>query len=209
MLNWFDENPDRYWWLVCGMLAWTLFILLRPDWQDVRRTDWGWRVIILAVLIAGRWPAWFVPQELNPDESQFIAGAITLCHDPLFWRSVDGPTSGPVNYYALLPAGWIHGADDFSRPGYRASPDRSCAHQAIALVFGRQVARITGFATLCFESLTTHDDLLHYSSELAPVGLLGCLLLLAVYRCSGKSGEIAGAAAIHSAAPGRDHPIPS
>jgi len=28
--------------------------------------------------------------QLNPDESQLIAGALTLRHDSVFWRSVDG-----------------------------------------------------------------------------------------------------------------------
>ena len=70
MLNWFAENPARYWWLVCFAIIWTLFILLRPllrpDWRDVKRTDWRWGLIILGVLFVGRWPTWFVTRQLNP-----------------------------------------------------------------------------------------------------------------------------------------------
>jgi hypothetical protein len=196
MLNWFAENPARYWWLVCFAITWTLFILLRPllrpDWRDVKRTDWRWSLIILGVLFVGRWPTWFVTRQLNPDESMFIAGAITLRHDPVFWRSVDGTTSGPLNYYVLLPAGWIHGSDDYFSARVTAllliAAALIFAHQAIAVVYGRQVARVTGFAALCFEALTTHTDFLHYSSELMPMCLLAAALYLAVQRFMVNAG---------------------
>jgi hypothetical protein len=190
MLIWFDENPDRYWWLVCCTIAATLFLLLRPllrpAWQDRQRTDWGWSLAILVVLMAGRWPTWYITRQFNPDESQLIAGAITLRHDPVFWRSVDGATAGPLDFFALLPAGWIHGADDYFSARLTAlgliAVALIFAHQTIALAFGRLVARVTGFGTLCFESLTLHNDLLHYSTELVPVSLLAVAFFLAVQR---------------------------
>ncbi len=41
------------------------------------------------------------------DESLWIAGALTLQHDPRFWISFDGTTSGPLTVYPLLlPAIW-------------------------------------------------------------------------------------------------------
>ena len=196
MLSWFDQNPDRYWWLVCCAIAGSLYILLRPllrpDWKDTKGTDWKWGLVILLVLIAGRWPTWFVTHELNPDESELIAGAITLRHDPVFWRSVNGGTAGPLDFYALFPVGWIHGADDY----FSARVTALCliaaalifAHQIIALVFGQLVARITGFSTLCFESLTLQYDLLHYSTELVSVGLLAAAFFLAVRRFVANTG---------------------
>ena len=196
MLNWFDENPDRYWWVVCCAIAGTLFLLLRPllqpDWQDAKRTDWNWSWIILFILVAGRWPTWFVTRQFNQDESAFISGAITLRHDLVFWRSVDGGTVGPLDFYALLPAGWIHGIDDYFSARLTAlaliTISLIFAHQAIALVYGRLVARVTGFATLCFEALTAHNDFLHYSSELMPMCLLAAAFFLAVRRFMANAG---------------------
>ena len=189
MLQWFDENPDRYWWTICAAIALALFALLRPllrpGWRDVRAADWRWSLVILGVLMIGRWPTWFV-RELNPDESQLIAGALTLRHDPVFWRSVNGGTAGPLDFYALLPAGWISGADGFLSARVTAlcviAIALIFAHQTIALVYGRQVARVTGFAALCFEALTLDFDLLHYSTEIASMGLLAVAFFLAVRR---------------------------
>jgi hypothetical protein len=190
MLNWFAENPARYWWLVCFAIIWTLFIMLRPlrrpDWRDVKSTDWRWGLIILGMLIVGRWPTWFVTRQLNPDESQLIAGALTLRYDPVFWRSVDGGTAGPFDFYALWPVGWLHGADDYFSARVTAlvliAAALIFAHQSVALVFGRMVARVTGFAAVCFESLTLHDELLHYSTELVPMCLLAAAVYLAARR---------------------------
>ena len=190
MLPWFDENPARYWWLVCCVLTAALFIvlrpLLRPDWKDSKRTDWGWSLVIFAVLMAGRWPTWFVTRQLNPDESQLIAGAMTLRNDPVFWRSVDGGTAGPFDFYALWPMGWLHGTDDYFSARVTAlvliAAALIFAHQGVALVFGRMAARVTGFAAVCFESLTFHDELLHYSTELVPMGLLAAACFLMVRR---------------------------
>lgn len=40
--------------------------------------------------------------EIDSDESEWIAGAATLIHDPRFWLSVDGTTSGPLNIFPLF-----------------------------------------------------------------------------------------------------------
>ena len=140
----------------------------------------------MVVLIVGRWPTWFVAHDLNPDESQLIAGAITLRHDPVFWRSVDGGTAGPLDFFALWPAGCLHGKDDYLSARVSAlgliAAALVFAHQSIALVFGRLTARVTGFATLCFESLTLHSDFLHYSTELVAVSFVAAAFYLAVRR---------------------------
>jgi hypothetical protein len=203
ILQWFDENPGRYWCVVCGVVAVVLFVLLRPllrpNWQETRRTDWGWGGVILVVLIAGRWPTWFVTRQLNPDESQLIAGAMTLRSDPVFWRSVDGGTAGPIDFFALWPAGWIHGADDYFAARLTAlvliALGLVFAHQTLAIVFGRMVARVTSFSAVCFESLTLHDELLHYSTELVPVCLLAAAMFLMVRRfviSAGWQGNVIG-----------------
>ncbi len=193
MLQWFDDNPARYWWLVCLVISVALFALVRPllrtDWRDARRADWRWAPVIVLLLLAGRWPTWWVTRQLDPDENQFIAGALTLRHDPVFWRSVDGMTSGPLDYYALLPVGWLRGIDDYFTARLTAflllGTALVFAHQACALLWGVLVARVAGFATVCFESLALRGDFLHYSSELVPLGLLALGLWLLVRRSAG------------------------
>ena len=190
MLQWFDDNPGRHWCLVYLAVASALFLmlqpLLRPGRNDAKRTDWAWGLVILGLLFAGRWPTLFVAKELNTDESALIAGAITLRHDPMFWRSVDGATAGPLDFYALLPVGWIHGTDDYFAARLTAlcliAAALTFAHQTIALAFGKHVARIAGFSTVCFESLTQHGDLLDYGSELVPICLVAAAFFLGARR---------------------------
>jgi hypothetical protein len=51
-------------------------------------------------IISCRWPA-LLSSQLNPDESFFITGAMKLIKNPFFWRSVDGLTAGPLDFYPL------------------------------------------------------------------------------------------------------------
>ncbi len=180
VLTWFDTNPDRYWLPVCAAIIAILLVLVRPmlrrGWADAPALDlrWGWAIFIM--LAVGRWPSWFATREFNPDESQFIAGALTLRHDPVFWRSVDGATAGPLDFYALLPVGWIGGGDSYMSARITAALLIGAAlvlvHMSLASTFGRQVARVSTFGAVCLESLTQHDDLIHYSSELVSMVLL-------------------------------------
>ena len=85
--------------------------LRRPEWREVKRPDWRRALVIVALRAVGRWPSWFVTRQLDPDENQFIAEALTLRHDPILWRSADGMTSGPIDYCALMPVGWPAGAN--------------------------------------------------------------------------------------------------
>lgn len=180
MLAWFDENPDRHWWIVCLVTATVVFILLRPilrgELEIRKRSDWWWTLAIVALLTVGRWPTWFVSRQFNEDESFLIAGAMTLRHDPLFFRAVDGSTAGPIDFYALLPAGFFQGQDNFFSARVTAlvllALALSFVHQTLALIAARTIARIATLSTALFEGLTLHIDLLHYSTELVSIALL-------------------------------------
>ena len=54
------------------------------------------------LVIMMRLPIIIFNQEINPDESQMIAHALTLRQYPIYWQSVDGTTIGPLDNYALL-----------------------------------------------------------------------------------------------------------
>jgi hypothetical protein len=76
----------------------------------VRLPRWASRLIasrtllfaaIAASLLLSRFPA-LLAGELNVDETQFVASAHKLFKDPVFFRSVDCGTTGPLNILPLL-----------------------------------------------------------------------------------------------------------
>src|SRR5882757_8822920 len=114
VFQWLDAHPQSYW----ALLALPTLLLFLRFWQAVRAATAtpnrpavspGWRdgAVLGLFLLAWRWPFLLVAREFNPDESQLIAGALTLTRDPVFWRSVDGNTAGPFDFYALLPLHWL------------------------------------------------------------------------------------------------------
>lgn len=192
MLQWLDRHPQTYLWLVGGLIGFALACavvpLLRGSPDDSRRHDWWWGLPILAILFAGRWPALLFSRELGVDESQLLAGAHTLTYDPVFWRSVNGGTAGPLDFFALWPAGWLCGWDTFLAARLTATlllgVSLIFAHQCLALLLGRTVARLAGLAAVSLEALTHAADFLHYSTELVPVALLAVAAYAAVRRWS-------------------------
>lgn len=190
MLNWFDLHPNAYWWIVCGTIVvqfgFICYPLFSTNVASTGKGDWRWAGAILLLLAAGRWPSWFITHQFNDDESFLITGARTLRHHPLFWRFVDGGTAGPLDFYALLPIGTCCGSDNYFSARLTAFFLVSAAliftHQALAIAFGRQIARTTLFSATCVEALTYHPDLLHYSTELVPVALSAFALFLFARR---------------------------
>jgi hypothetical protein len=121
--------------------------------------------------------------EINPDETFFIAAAEKLFKDPVFFRAVDFVTSGPLNVYPLmLPA------------VFGISPDYVSArliallivfasiyviYRALALLTDDAIARIAILPAAGAFACLKMSDFLHYSSE--HVSFL--LLSLALYVC--------------------------
>ncbi len=156
--------------LTLAAVGWMLFLIRRPTWHGTNRTrEVVFAVVILLVLLAWRWPALISPAELNPDESQLAAGALTLANDPVFWRSVDGTTSGPLNYYVLMPLLALDGL-----PVLFATRLTGLLLVWFSLVLSfALLRRAAGFPAAVFGflpawlffSLTTDTDFVHYSSE--------------------------------------------
>lgn len=147
-----------------------------------------WWILLAVVLLTGRWPLIWLPHELYPDESQMIAGAITLRHDPVFWRSVDGGTAGPLDYYALLPATFFPGAAAYAMARLTAAllfwGTLVALGEAVALATNRTAARVAVLPALAFATLTTSPEFVHYSTELVPSFLLALAALLIVHQTS-------------------------
>ena len=162
------------WALLLLAVAWSLRAAWAPDIAP--SLGWKWWLLSAAALLCFRWPLLWVVHQLNPDESQLIAGAITLRHDPVFWRSVDGGTAGPLDYYPLLPAAW---ADGFARYAVARLIALAVAFGAVvfageslALLAGAALARVAVLPALAAIAFTTNPDFAHYSTELMPALLL-------------------------------------
>lgn len=198
LLEWMERYPQCYLCLVGGLiliaLACAVGPLLKDQYRGTRGHDWWWGLLILAILTAGRWPTFLFTRELGVDESQLLAGAHALTYDPVFWRSVNGGTAGPLDFFVLWPAGWLCGWDTYLTARLTAlallAISLILAHQGMALVLGRQVARIAGLAAVSLESLTQAADFLHYSTELLPMALLSVAAYAAIRRWSTPGGPL-------------------
>lgn len=113
LIDWLDAEKWRFWMVALSATAVWLVVVVAP-WHR-SRTESGppaastnrletvlWSASTLLLLLAWRWPYLVGPSLLNPDESQMIAGAITLKEFPVFWKYVDGTTHGPLTHLALL-----------------------------------------------------------------------------------------------------------
>jgi hypothetical protein len=96
--------------------------VLSAVWTWVRPDGWNWwsHRSLFVLLLAG---ALFVFQRdairanfqlWNPDESEMIAGALTLQERPVFWRDVDGTTHGPLDQWPLLLPAFAGGRIDYT-----------------------------------------------------------------------------------------------
>ncbi|SDS24967.1 hypothetical protein [Opitutus sp. GAS368] len=185
LFQWLDLHPGSYWILVGAasimLVAWLGCIIGReaPGPADpTSRATWRDALVLFLFLLAWRWPFLLVAYEYNPDESQLIAGAMTLAHDPVFWRSVDGGSSGPLNYYLLVPWHWVGAPLDYF------TARLTCVLltwgalfvclRALARVFGRTAAWLGLLPAATFFATVTHPELTNLSTENLP------LLLIAV-----------------------------
>lgn len=173
--------------LVAPALGWLAIAAL--GWESVRRAPtprgrwWLWAAI---ALLAFRWPLLWVSHQFNPDESQLIAGAITLAHDPMFWRSVDGGTAGPLDFFPLLPAAWADGTGSFAIARFidlgAVFGALFFAAEALALLVGVTAARLAVLPAVMFHAFTSAPDFTHYSTEVVPVLLLAAAAYVAAHE---------------------------
>jgi hypothetical protein len=104
-----QEYPGLYWGPAYAALAALIVQVglpyLLPGAVN-RATCWTSRTLFVLLTIATvvlfRWPG-LAPLELNPDESNVIAVALTLRDDPRYFVSAEYGTHGPVVSFALLP----------------------------------------------------------------------------------------------------------
>jgi len=188
--RWFDAHPATYWWVLAipsAILAWELVAGLRRDPDaaagKVAGFDWKFAVLVLAVLLAWRWPPLFVHQHLNPDESVFIAGALTAREHGIPWLGFDAATSGPLNVYALMPTHFLGIPQDYFNARVTGLllvwGALLATYGLLRSVYGTARARFSVVPGIVFFAAATDTDFIHYSSEHVALFLasLGACLL--------------------------------
>lgn len=189
---WLDTHAWSYWAVALavtaaylGWLAWSLHRAER------RPAPWADALALAAMLVAWRWPWLLLATELNPDESQLLAGALTLAHDPVFWRSVDGTTSGPLNFYVLTPLAWFGWPFDYFTGRLAALMmvwiGLVSLRRGLEAILSPAAAACAAMPAVAFFATTTEGDFLHHSSEHLTLALLPLAAAL-ILRASADRG---------------------
>lgn len=167
----FDNSPPVYW-LIGYLLAG--FVIFASQFKSVSTRTYLLTGVILIVFM--RLPVIVFNRELNQDESQMLSHAITLFQDPVYWRSVDGTTIGPLDNYLLVIPKLFGFQLDYSSARFMGL---LCVAGAWLLLFssiknwfGTAIARRISIVPLLFVAFTQEIDFVHYSSEQLPVLLL-------------------------------------
>lgn len=130
----------------------------------------------LSTLIMFRWPALLIDHALNPDEAAFLAGALTLKQNPLFYVSLNSTSSGLFNYYILLaPIPLLGGINYFSArliALFLTWVILLLLHRVIRLFSGETLARLAIVPTLMLFCVVKSWDWVDYNAEYFPVALL-------------------------------------
>lgn len=170
----FDDFPIVYfalgYLLAIGIV---LILLLQANLPSFSRIFIGLSLLLVAFM---RLPILVFNQEINPDESQMIAHAITLKHFPLYWQSVDGTTIGPLDNYALIFPSFFGFPFDYTSARIIGLlfvlGSLWFFYQSLIHFFDKTTAQLSLLPVVFFVAFTQEADFVHYSSEQLPVLLL-------------------------------------
>lgn len=183
---WLDADSLRYW-----TLAWALFALVVLSaalsfWRIGRLNHPCVFAVLLGLsFFAFRWPVLLHNrQSSNPDESQMIGDAIKLKSDPVYWRSVDGHTVGPLIHWPLSAAGWVGFRIDYTLARTVSVlcmwAVLVCTWLAIKRFSGDPLARLLVLPLAGALILGSVDEFTQYSSEHVPMLLSSLAALLTI-----------------------------
>jgi hypothetical protein len=188
VLTWLDASPARF-----AMAGWVVFAVAAGAALPLGVRRW-WRspaifaALALLSILAFRWPILCDNRELmDPDESQMMSAAMTLDRDPLYWKSVDGQTRGPMDDWPLLALLRIEGRLDYTDVRLvsvaLAWVCVLCAWLALAHLFGDGWARLLVLPLLAVHAFSDAWSFAAYGSEHVPdalVALASVLLLVSL-----------------------------
>lgn len=151
-------------------------------------------LLLVVMIIFMRIPSIGFNQELNPDESQMMAQALTLSQKPIFWDSVDGTTSGPLNSYVLVLPYFLGILTDYSVARIVGLGLILTAfyffYRSLQLISSRPVTRLSTLAVAVFFAWTTWSDFLCFSSELTVLPILTACFYLACLWITGTKKSL-------------------
>jgi len=138
-------------------------------------------LVFLWIFLA-RWPSLFHFVGFSIDEDQFLSAARTLVDDPVFFRSTEAGSSGPLNIYPLLlPAlvGQMPTLFTGRVVGLLMIFGSLAMLQLYLRIFlAESLTRVLVLFPAIFFGLTSFWDFLHYTSELTPVFLVSVGVVL-------------------------------
>lgn len=183
--------------LVAGV-ALTAFVVLAviPPPRASGETVFEGALLLSAwtALFACRWPVFWWPDPINPDEGAFVACAMKARFDWIPWRGFDAGSSGPLNCDILtLPAlfGAPIGFLSARVTGLCLIAGAICAfYYVVKWVYGTSVARLSVVPSVLLLSLTKTLDFVHYSSEHFPIFLTTVALGAAAYLARGAGSKL-------------------
>lgn len=196
MIN-FDSEPKLYW-AVCNLLLITsallsFYPLLKKPSEKLKLYTYLLLAVFVVTFVAFRLPIVVYNVALNPDESVFIVGAMTLAENPVYWESVDGCTSGPFSFYVITAF-----CEIFRQPyDYVSARIVGLCLMISSMILNfltlrkfssTTTAAISTFCVVAFLSTTRYHDFVHFGSEHLPIFLLSIMGLL--YAHVAKNQEI-------------------
>ena len=162
----FDESPTLYW-----LIGYALAILLAVGWWKLPQKNKSWILFFggMALLLWMRLPVLVFNQEIDPDESQMLAHALTLRYDPIYWKFVDGQTIGPLDSYFLLLPSWFGFDLDYTSARIMGMVcilgSLFFFYRSARLLIGQETAWGGILPVLIFLTFIQEGDFVHYSSE--------------------------------------------
>lgn len=149
-----------------------------------RTGTWLYAMLVLITTLCYRLP--FLPlTQLSVDESAEIAAARTLLHDPVFWRSVDLGTHGPLITYPLMLPHLLGVEIDFASARLLGLGMLLLSLWFIFSLLRRvssgAVAAIAALPLVAFICMTDYWDFIAYNGE-HPVILITAALLFLTER---------------------------
>ncbi|HEY8995834.1 MAG TPA: hypothetical protein VIM71_14310 [Lacunisphaera sp.] len=124
----------------------------------------------------------------NPDESEMLAGALTLQERPVFWRDVDGNSHGPLNQLPLLLPSLFGLRLDYTSARVVGCLMIGwffiCLHQVIATWSSEGTARLLVLPGWAFFIFNQDPEIAQYTTEMPSCLLIGLGLVFATRASS-------------------------